>query len=74
MSDDLLLKMMLMRNEDGRVFAVLIVDDGWLLGEQDVDLDVGGEDNEKGKQENLSVVDRVVDVRPVRGAASLSLS
>ena len=61
-----------MRNEDDRVFAV--VDDGWLLGEQDVDLDVGGEDNEKGKQENLSVVDRVVDVRPVRGAASLSLS
>ena len=66
--------MMLMRNEDDRVFAVLDVDDGWLLGEQDVDLDVGGEDNEKGKQENLSVVDRVVDVRPVRGAASLSLS
>ena len=61
-----------MRNEDDRVFAV--VDDGWLLGEQDVDLDVGGEDNEKGKQENLSVVDRVVDVRPVRRAASLSLS
>ena len=66
--------MMLMRNENDRVFAVLDVDDGWLLGEQDVDLDVGGEDNEKGKQENLSVVDRVVDVRPVRGAASLSLS
>ena len=66
--------MMLIRNEDDRVFAVLVVDDGWLLGEQDVDLDVGGEDNEKGKQENLSVVDRVVDVRPVRGAASLSLS
>ena len=70
MSDDLLLKMMLMRNEDGRVFAVLIVDDGWLLGEQDVDLDMGGKDNEKWKQENLSVVDCVVDVRPVRGAAS----
>ena len=66
--------MMLMRNEDDRVFAVLVVDDGWLLGEQDVDLDVGGEDNKKGKQENLSVVDRVVDVRPVRRAASLSLS
>ena len=66
--------MILMRNEDGRVFAVLIVDDGWLLGEQDVDLDMGGKDNEKWKQENLSVVDRVVDVRPVRGAASLSLS
>ena len=66
--------MMLIRNEDDRVFAVLVVDDGWLLGEQDVDLDMGGEDNEKGKQENLSVVDRVVDVRPVRGAASLSLS
>ena len=65
---------MLMRNEVDRVFAVLVVDDEWLLGEQDVDLDVGGEDNEKGKQENLSVVDRVVDVRPVRGAASLSLS
>ena len=66
--------MMLMRNENDRVFAVLDVDDGWLLGEQDVDLDVGGKDNEKGKQENLSVVDRVVDVRPVRRAASLSLS
>ena len=65
---------MLMRNEDDCVYAVLVVDDGWLLGEQDVDLDVGGEDNEKGKQENLSVVDRVVDVRPVRRAASLSLS
>ena len=65
---------MLMRNEVDRVFAVLVVDDGWLLCEQDVDLDMGGEDNEKGKQENLSVVDRVVDVRPVRGAASLSLS
>ena len=69
MSDDLLLKMMLMRNEDGRVFAVLIVDDGWLLGEQDVDLDMGGKDNEKWKQENLSVVDCVVDVRPVVWAA-----
>ena len=66
--------MMLMRNEDDRVFAVLDVDDEWLLGEQDVDLDMGGEDNEKGKQENLSVVDRVVDVRPVRGATSLALS
>ena len=63
-----------MRNEDDRVFAVLVVDDGWLLGEQDVDLDVGGEDNKKGKQKNLSVVDCVVDVRPVRRAASLSLS
>ena len=66
--------MMLMRNENDRVFAVLDVDDRWLLGEQDVDLDMGGEDNEEGKQENLSVVDRVVDVRPVRRAASLSLS
>ena len=63
-----------MRNEDDRVFAVLVVDDGWLLGEQDVDLDMRGEDNKKGKQKNLSVVDRVVDVRPVRRAASLSLS
>ena len=74
MSDDLLLTMVLMRNGDGRVFVVLIVDDGWLLGEQDVDLDMGGKDNKKWKQENLSVVDRVVDVRPVRRAASLSLS
>ena len=37
--------------------------------EQDINFDVGGEDDDKWKQENLGVVDRVVDVGPVRGAA-----
>ena len=37
--------------------------------EQDIDLDMSGEDDNEGKKEDLGVVDRVVDVRPVRGAA-----
>ena len=39
-------------------------------GEQDIDLDVGGEDDDEGQEEDLGVIQRVVDVRPVRGAAA----
>ena len=39
-------------------------------GEQDIDLDVGGEDDDEGQEEDLGVVEGVVDVRPVRGATA----
>ena len=55
---------------DNDVMPVVI----WLQwkkpGEQDIDLDVGGEDDDEGQEEDLGVVQRVVDVRPVRGAAA----
>ena len=43
-------------------------------GEQDIDLDVSGKDDDEGEQEDLGVVEGVVDVRPVRGAAKCQMS
>ena len=37
--------------------------------EQHINLDVSGEDDDERKQEDLGVVECVVDVGPVRGAA-----
>ena len=31
---------------------------------------MGGEDDDKGEEEDLGVVQRVVDIRPVRGAGN----
>ena len=36
--------------------------------EEGVNPDVGGDDDEEGEEEDLAVVGRVVDVRPVVGA------
>ena len=50
--------------------AVVVDDDGDdKPGEQEIDLDVSREDDDEGEQEDLGVVERVVDVGPVRGAA-----
>ena len=38
-------------------------------GEENVDPGVGGDDDDEGQEEDLAVVQRVVDVRPVVGAA-----
>ena len=38
-------------------------------GEENIDPSVGGNDDDEGQEEDLAVVQRVVDVRPVVGAA-----